>query len=138
MVTARQAQIRQQLIRPAHFSKLQFLLPLEVLTLLNLNLPSVDTSSKFWEGFLSPDIPPNSFITVRMVAAAQSVCVTGGSCTRFIQGESQEFITFNSNSTVTSLPNSGIRTTVPTPTPNSTKTTPIAFHTITMSFTGFP
>lgn len=132
------AQIRQPRMRPAHFPNLQFLLPLGVLMLLKSNWLSVDTSSKLWEGALPQGIPPNSYLTVRMIAAGRSVCLTGETCTRFIQAESQEFITFNSNSTVTSLPNGGIRTTVPTPTPNSTKTIPTALHTITMSFTGWP
>ena len=93
----------------------------------------------FWNGPVPLGVPANSFISVRMVGAGRSICLTGGSCTRFIRAESQEFITYNDNSSVTSLPNGGIRTIVPTPAPppNTTRITSTILRTITASFTGF-
>jgi hypothetical protein len=73
-----------------------------------------------------------------MVTAGHSVCLAGGSCTRNVQDETPEFITFNQNSTITSLPNGGIRTTVPTPTQphNTTIRITATAQTVTASLTG--
>jgi len=80
-------------------------------------------------------IPPNFFITIRIVTSGQSVCIQGNNCTSFIQAESPEFITFNNNSKVTKLPNNGIRSTVPTPAPNTTITSTITAPTILITQT---
>jgi hypothetical protein len=78
----------------------------------------VSTRAAKWTGRLPSQIPANYYITIRIVNAGRDPCVRGN-CTAFIQDESPEFITFNKNSTVTKLPNNGIRTTVPTPIPPS-------------------
>ena len=96
------------------------------------------TSDLIWEGDLPSEIPGDYFITVRMVTAGRSVCLTGGTCLRNIQDETPDFITFNQNSSITSLPNGGIRTSVPTPTQphNTTIRITATAQTVTASLTG--
>ena len=98
----------------------------------------MSTLDLVWEGQLPSEIPANYFITVRMVTAGSSVCLTNATCAQNIQDETAQFITFNRNSSVTSLPNSGIRTTVPTPTPpqNSTIRITATAATVITSLTG--
>lgn len=54
----------------------------------------------------------------------------------FIQDDSPEFITFNINSTVTSLPNNGIRMAVPTPSNTTRVATQTIFSFVTTTETG--
>jgi len=105
-------------------------------TPLALNGISKDISSSFhavssrlgnWTCRVPPHVPSNYFITIRMITSGQKPLGNNG--TNFIEDDSPEFITFNNNSTVTSLPNNGIRMAVPTPM-KTTNTTRIVTTTI--------
>lgn len=80
----------------------------------------VPTVGGIWSGEVSASLPANVFMIVQFVRTGRGVCVDLENCGQFVQDESPEFITFNNESVVTSLPNGGIRTAVPTPTSKST------------------
>lgn len=71
-----------------------------------------------------------------VTAGTLTACLSSDNCTSRIQADSAEFITFNNSSTIQSLPDNGVRLTVPTPTTQNTSyVTFTAYATTAVIFT---